>query len=384
MQEQRQWHLTYSEARSRNGIRKHATGTVNTNANSTTVAVSFTPNTLGPTPTSYIVTGLRSTGGTISTTGTMNLAGNGNITFPVGGTHDVRVQGVNYNGAGIPATIATAVSVPFTYTQLLVANASTTYTIPEGATKMAAYVIGAGGGGSGGGGFSGPNSSKGGGGGGGGSAGIAGFKDFSVTPGQVVTITVGTGGTGAGTGTSTNSGANGIPGTVGNAGSLSKITYGGVDLATANGGGAGGQGFQDPASGGNGGAAGNASSNVAGAITMTGKTGGTGANANTTGNAGVAQGATNNITGEANIIAISPSNTAYGSGGGGAIIATQQGGVGTVGGGGNGWTSDNIAANSGASGAGGGGGAGSNSGNTPAGSYLGGSGGAGQVILYVY
>jgi len=91
-------------------------GTATTSANSTTVAITLTPSTLGPVATSYVVTGVRTSGGSVSASGTLNSAG-GNVVFPVGGTHSISVRGVNYNGQGTGGTIATSVAVPFTYTQ---------------------------------------------------------------------------------------------------------------------------------------------------------------------------------------------------------------------------------------------------------------------------
>lgn len=130
--------------------------------------------------------------------------------------------------------------------QRFTANGS--FTVPDGVTKI--YVTGAGGGGGGGGGYSTSYAGEGGGGG-----AYALRQPYTVTPGQVLAITIGAGGTpgviggagGAGGSTSVGAlltmagGAGGSPGTSGNGGAGGGS--GGAGASVASTGGAGGDGF---------------------------------------------------------------------------------------------------------------------------------------------
>ncbi len=146
----------------------------------------FTPSTLGPAATSYKL--IASTTAGVEKSSTTVTTTSGNYTVVGGGSTDITVAGVNYNGQGPLATIASALAIPLIYTLQSTYNTNGTYTVATGVSKIAAYVIGAGGaGGAGGLGVNG--NAAGGGGGGGGSGAIVGFKDFTVTPGQTVTIT---------------------------------------------------------------------------------------------------------------------------------------------------------------------------------------------------
>ena len=168
-----------------------STSSASTTADTTTVTVTYTPSTLGPAATSYLVTGTSTTGATVSTaltTSPTTVTG-----FSGGSTYTISVAAQNYNGPGVAITAAAGLVIPQVYALQSTYNTNGSYTVASGVTKIAAYVIGAGGGGGGGG-----TSNAGGqaahGGGGGGSGAIVGFKDFTVTAGQTVTITIGAGG----------------------------------------------------------------------------------------------------------------------------------------------------------------------------------------------
>ena len=77
--------------------------------------------------------------------------------------------------------------------------------------------------------------------GGGGSGAIVGFKDYTVTGGQTVTIVVGDAGA-AGNGSTANNTIGNITGNSGGSGGASTITVGNTLIATANGGGGGNAG----------------------------------------------------------------------------------------------------------------------------------------------
>ena len=351
---------------------KPSTSSATTAADTTSVNVSFTPSTLGPAATSYVLSGTSTVGVTVSTvltTSPTTVSG-----FSSAQTYAVSITPRNQNGLGEALANITGLVIPEVYSLVGTYTSSEAVVIPAGSTKMAAYVVGAGGGGgTGGNGWPNQGQGHGSGGGGGGSGSIVGFKDFSVTAGQTVTITIGAGGGTGGTST---------------------VAYGGTDLATALGGGVGNGGtLNDPnaaqTTGGNGGAGGTASSNVAGAITVSGGAGGRGAGAaQGGGQPGTTQASTSNITGHNNITAINPSNNRGGGGGGG------QFGVGT---GGTGYPSHgglkvNRSDNSGLvapvstanfPGAGGGGGAGQAGQGNPIGAQGGATGGVGTVLLYI-
>lgn len=119
---------------------------------------------------------------------------------------------------------------------------SGSFTVPDGVTEI--FVSGCGGGGGGGGG-AGSSSSAGPGGGGGGGAGRSAVKErFTVTPGQVIAVTIGTAGSG-GSGSTTNGGN-------GSAGGSTSL----AGLISLSGGGGGNGGNGSTGSGGDGGAPG--------------------------------------------------------------------------------------------------------------------------------
>lgn len=344
----------------------------------TSISATVTPSSLGPVATSYtytatpVSTGLSTSVTTSATSLTITdgLTGNASYTF--------NVQAANYNGAS-GTTISNSVVFPSLYQLLVTANSTQNYTIPSGYTKMAVVAVGAGGTGNNGenGAYSNSNFFGGGAGGnGGGSGGIAGAWEIAVTPGQTASLTVGT------------------------AGNLSKVTYGGVDVVTANAGTAN--------------AGGNAQSNISTNILLTnGSAGGSGgsralgtANAgNVPGNPGSAGTTTTYNTTLGGLIAGGVALTftvgAGGGGGGGAYGQNQgltAGGTGGTsvsngGGGAGGNCSNNGAMNGGstgtvATGFGGGGGggggapawAGGNVNNSPG---SGAAGAAGRVYVYL-
>jgi hypothetical protein len=331
------------------------TSTATTSADTSSVAIAYTPATLGAAATSYVIT---ADNPPVTVTRTVTTSGT-NVSITPGGTYAVTIAGQNYNGLGPALTINNALVIPSVYDLAQTFNASGTYTIPTGITKLAGYAIGAGGGG--GGSNAGGGGSYGSSGGGGGSGAIVGFIDFTVTSGQTVTVTVGTGG---------NAGATGNAGGVGGA---SIVAYGGTDIATANGG-TGGNGGT-----GSGGGGGSASSNVASPVTIAGMTGGRGTNQNSPApQNGSLQSSNTNITGSSNIIGLLPSNTDYGSGAGGAVrfVADTNG----AGGSGNSVGDSQVTNASNGIGSGGSGGAGGYY-NSPA--VVGQAGFRGQVILYI-
>jgi hypothetical protein len=333
------------------------TSTPTTNASTTTFTLAYTEDTLGPRATSYTVTAAN-TG--ITSTASITTSG-GSIAGFNPGTYTLSIAGVNYNGTGPSTTISNSFVIPANYVLVGTYNSSTNYVVESGITKIAAYVIGGGGGGSGGGNGSGHGT----GGGGGGGTGIAGFKDYAVTAGQTVVVTVGAGGTSV-------SGSN-----VANAGGASNVTVAGTSIATANGGNGALNASNNTGAGGAGGSGGTGSSNVAGAITISGPSGGEGRSGNSNNSSfnGANQASNSNITGEANISAILPTTTRFGSGGSG-FGGPYSGGTGGGGGGsGNGQGSNGQGATG--TGAGGGGGGGQSG-------TAGGAGAAGQIVLYKY
>lgn len=344
-----------------------STATATTIADTTSINVSYTAATVGPTATSFLVTGTSTTGVTVSTSITTSPT---TVTgFSGGATYNVTIAGQNYNGLGTTLTAGTGLSIPLVYGLQATYNTSGTYTVASGITKIAAYIISGGGGGGGG---SAHESFYPSGGGGGGGAGIVGFKDFSVTAGQTVTITVGAAGV-KGNAIGSNSGWR--PGNSGGTGGISKITYGGVDIGTSNGGSGGNTSVNNSLENGAGGAGGTGSSNVAGAITITGPQGGRPGNYYNSQNSlsGSTQSSNSNLSAGNNVTAIVPSNTKYGSGGGGGSFNGPQSGAGGGGAGG--------APGSAATGVGAGGGGGNAfQGNA---AQDGGAGAAGEIILYI-
>lgn len=239
---------------------------VATSGDNSFLTVTYTPSTtgIGPQPSSYLVTGTSTTGATVSTTITTSGSTVGGFTG--GANYFVTVAGQNYNGGGIGTTAATSVVIPSPYVLLNTYNASTTVTLSNNVTKIAAVVIGSGGGGGGGHGFWNPTGTQGTGGGGGAGGGIVIFQDVSVTGGSTVGITIGAGGTGGAGGAMNTTGSDGT------SGNTTTLAYGGTTLATANSGGGGGgaqRSGNSPLQG-NFGTAGTGSSNVSGAVTASG------------------------------------------------------------------------------------------------------------------
>ena len=189
-----------------------------------------------------------------------------------------------------------------------------TFTVPSGKTVI--YVSGCGGGGGGGGGAgrtTSPNSS---GGGGGGGAGTSAVKvPISVTPGQVLSITIGEAGQG---------GAGGAVNAIGNNGTAGGSTRLG-SILTLNGGRAGGLGFAGPGSGGSGGDSGGTwgTDGISGGKGGDGGSGGSGPYG-TGGGGGRAKGSTG-TSGPS-------SSSGYGTGGGGGGSSYGNATVGSSGG----------------------------------------------------
>ena len=197
------------------------------------ISLAFTPSTLGPTANSYTFIATR-TSDSATQTETITTSPT-SITIGSGGAYTATLAGRNYNGLGSSISISTF-TVPEGYLLLGTYNNTQTVTLGNGVSSIAAYVIGAGGGGGGGGGGGyWLRPSVGGGGGGGGSGGIVGFEEFTVTGGTTVGITIGAAGNGGtrGFGQNNNS-VGGNWGTNGNGGTVTKITYAGTDIATAN------------------------------------------------------------------------------------------------------------------------------------------------------
>jgi hypothetical protein len=218
------------------------------------------------------------------------------------------------------------------FSQTVVVNPTSPWTVPAGVTSIKVEVWGAGGGGG-----------TGGGAGGGGGGGAYNVATFPVTPGHTFTITVGTGGSS------------------GNAGGATSVT--GVDgSVSANGGGAGGNASFDFGSfswinGGAGSAAtGNHNGGAGGASSGNGAGGGGGAGNNGDGTNGSN---TSNGTGGAG----NPNNSTYIGGNGGAFRNT------------------NGTGNNGITPGGGGGGGRGSSGFPSFTPFAGGTGGNGQVVI---
>ena len=368
----------------RNYARPTTPSTSSLSASTTTPVVdySFTPSTLGPTATSYVITGVSNDGG--ANTSVVVTATSGTVSaFTTGKTYSLNLAAQNYNGPG-SATGNTTVVVPSAYELVSTANATTSYVIPSGITKIAGIVVSTGGSGAIGGARNTVNQS-GAGGGGGGSGAIVGFWDFAVTSGSTVTLTVGS------------------------ANAATVVTYGGVDIATANQGSAGNAGSDNTnVDQGNGGAGGNASTNIAtNSITVNGVSGGSGGRgvaSPTYGNSANVSPAVGNATTSVSTTSFpfGPNSTitvTLGSGGGGGggrrggdgvnNVSGQTGGAGGTNGANGGTGGGNIAAVAGDAGSsigsGGGGGGGSGNRNTDGLTFQpsnGGTGGAARIYLY--
>lgn len=165
--------------------------------------VSFTGSTLGPQPTSYLITGTSNDGGSSTTTTVSSSPVNITGTSP-SKTYTFQVAGVNYNGAGSSFT-TNAITTLSAYVLDSTVNATGNYTIPSSKTKLMAVVVGAGG--------TGGSGADGAGGAGGSTGGIATIWEFSVTAGTTAAITIGT------------------------PGNSTILSYGGTDIATVTSGG---------------------------------------------------------------------------------------------------------------------------------------------------
>ena len=366
----------------RGGKRNYArptTPSTSSLAASTTQAVvtySFTPSTLGPTATSYVIAGTSNDGG--ATTSVVVTATSGTLSqFDLGKTYSLNLAAQNYNGLGT-ATGNTTVVVPTAYALAVTANATTSYVIPSSITKIAGIVVSTGGEGASGG-NTGDAFTSGGGGGGGGSGALVGFWEFPVTSGNTVTLTVGS------------------------ATAATKVTYGGVDIATANQASTGtaGSGRNQ----GNGGAGGNASTNIStNSITVNGNAcgaGGDGSNSTGTGNVlpvagntGTPFSTTSFSFGPDPVVTVTLGSGGGGGGGGRYVnsgnnsLMGQTGAAAGTNGGAGGLGSGNNTGNAGAAatnfGSGGGGGGGSGSANPGGQNSATGGGAAGAARIYLY
>lgn len=162
-----------------------STATTTASTNSAQATINYTPAVVGPTATSYVITGT-SSAGTITETSTSNSTYTTN-TAAGGYTWSFSIAAQNANGSSGRSTDAGTAAITAYYAERLTTNASTTYTIPTGATKLAAIVIS----GSGSGGTPGQSYT---GGTGGRTSTLVAFEEYSVTSGDVVTVTVGAAG----------------------------------------------------------------------------------------------------------------------------------------------------------------------------------------------
>lgn len=308
-----------------------ATATGNSSA---TVTFTAPVNNGGSTITTYTAT---SSPGSI--TATVSQAGSGTITFTTlspGTSYTFTVTATNANGVSAASGSSNSITTTSVYSLASTINTSGSYTIPSGTTKIAAWLFGAG-----------ADGSAGGGGGSGGS--LVGFKEYSVSGGQVYNIVVGASG-GTTTLTSPNS----------------------TLLASA------------------GGSAGAANSNISGAVTQTGGGGG-----GTSSYAGGAGGSINTNLTLSNAQITDWSASGGGGGGGTGQTGYNNGGsagaAGTPRGGGGGWGGGyafvGAAGQSGGAGeapGGGGGGGGNKVPGSGGATGNGGAGGAGRVIIYTF
>jgi hypothetical protein len=374
--------------------------------NATTVSIPFTAAATGGSAiTSYTVVSSPSIA--LSTSGTSSpLTVTG--TFADNTAYTFTIAAVNANGTSLASSSSSSVTPKLAYALAQTFNASGSYTIPSGKTKIAAWVVGAGGGGAGG-----RRPSQGGSGGHGGAGGaVVGFKDYAVSAGSVYNITIGAGG-GAGPGGTGNSAQNNA-----NSGGTTNFATPNVTLVTANGG-----TYGKPTSDGPGqntspnsyyynerGPGGSISNNITVSTQTTGTSlyGGPGyawlgnyAVNGGAGGAGTGQSLTMTLDGLGTVNFAAGGGGGAGAGGtvGASQFASLSGGSGGAGaGGGSGGAGGNVSSgtpNSGAggnaAGAGGGGNGGGGAGNA---TYYNGStnttsggsgsnGGTGQVIIYV-
>jgi hypothetical protein len=318
------------------------TATATTSATTTDVTVTWTPDTKGAVPTAYTVIGTASGGFTTTATTTATSVtmsrqnGGRSYTFAI----------ASQNRFGSSTANASAVTPPFVYQEAITATTTVNYTIPTGYSKMAAVVYGGGGNG-----VSGTTGVVGGKGGGG--AGAVAFQEYSITQGQVYTLTVAS------------------------AGGQSKITAPDTTIiAAATGGAQGGQNVGTNAGG-------VGTSQVAVNATITGGAGGGGSPGtnNTAGQAG-ANGSATSFTVLSGYALPNPVAVALGGGGGGGTREQgyYEGRYGE-------YFSAGVAGAGGAPGTGGGAAGGSGSTTSGAGGgFAAGvttAGGVGRVVVYV-
>jgi hypothetical protein len=310
--------------------------------------------------------------GTNFVTGATSVTIGGNAATSVSVTSSTTLTAVTPSGSAgwVDVVVTTAGGSAtgtkvYDYYTIQTFTTSTSWTVPSGVTKVD-YVVVAGGGG---GGYYG---------GGGGAGGFLTATGYSVTSGNVLTVTIGNGG--AGSTSSSSRGTNG-----GNS-VFATIT------ATGGGGGAS-SGSSSGAAGGSGGGAyyggsagaGTSGQGYAGGIGVrTSSTpryyySGGGGGASAAGSAASGTAAGNGGAGIANSI----TGVTYAGGGGGGAYSTGTSGTGGSGIGGAG--GDGAAGSSASANTGGGGGGGGRSGSGPgATSYSGGAGGSGIVIIKYY
>jgi hypothetical protein len=152
-------------------------GTVTVNS-ATSVSVPFTPGDTGGKNVTYTV---NSNVGSFTATGSsspITVTG----AFANGTSYTFTVTASNANGSAAASAASNSVTPVPAYALSQTFNSSGTYTVPSGKSQMAVFVMGGGGSGGGGSAFEA--------GGGGRSAALAGFKDYSVTPGQNYSVTV--------------------------------------------------------------------------------------------------------------------------------------------------------------------------------------------------
>jgi hypothetical protein len=124
-----------------------STTTVTASTTQAEVTYSITPSTLGPTATSYVITGTSNDGGTAINTTVTSTSGTA-TGWSAGKNYSVSLAAQNYNGVGASGGVTT-LSIPNVYELVLTANNTQNYTIPSGKTKLAGIVISAGGSGGG-------------------------------------------------------------------------------------------------------------------------------------------------------------------------------------------------------------------------------------------
>jgi hypothetical protein len=360
-----------------------------------TVSVPFTAGaTGGKSITSYTVT---SSAGSFTATGSSSPISL-TAAFTAGAAYTFTVTATNANGTSASSSASNSVTPVVSYALSQTFNSSGNYVVPAGKNYISGFLIAAGGGGGGGGsGNTGDMGYMGGGGGGSHGKAVA-FKDYPVTPGETISITVGSSGNGG------NGVINTAPSGAGNAGGATTLS----NLITVNGGGGGGGGTFTQGGGSN---TGNLSYNVNAsyiASESSSSSGGSGGRSgyyannyiSTPGAAGTAGGTallTMNLNGVGSVSSGFNVGSAGGGGGGAANNFSNQAGAGGTGGtgsgnGGSGGMYTNTTAPAGGNGgggtlpggAGGGGGGGSimNNAGVRGNGGNGGAGYAGQVIIY--